>query len=576
MINMEELEQKRHTLAHVLAMAVREFYPDVKLGIGPTTDNGFYYDIEFSSPIADEDLPKIEKRMRELVNKKLEMSGQKVSADEAREIFVNEPYKLELINEYDAEGRELTVYEIGGFTDLCKGGHVDNTQIIDTRAFTLTHVAGAYWRGDSTNPMLTRVYGLAFNTKQELNEYKKRIEEAKKYDHRKLGREMDLFTFSELVGSGLPLFTPKGTLVRDLIDGYIWDMRRRAGYERVDIPHITKKELYQKSGHWDKFSDDLFHVSTREGHDFVLKPMNCPHHTQIYARHPHSYRDLPVRYANTTKVYRDEQTGELGGLTRVRSITQDDAHVFCRKDQVTEEMGTIFNIIEKFYGRFGFTLVPRLSLHDPATPEKFLGSQDTWQKAEASLREIITSRKYELIEAIGEAAFYGPKIDFMATDSLGREWQVATIQLDMNLPERFELSCVNEDGEDERIVMIHAAITGSLERFLGVVLEHLKGELPFWLAPTQVRILTVNDGVMKYAADIANELEEYGLRVTVDDRNESIGKKVRESELNKIPYAFVIGEKEAEGKMVSVRAHGKQGDLGTMSIASFVETIKEL
>lgn len=573
---MEELDNKRHTLAHVLAMAVREFYPDVKLGIGPTTDNGFYYDIEFSSPITDKDLPKIEKRMRELVNKKLEMSGRKVTADEAREIFVNEPYKLELINEYAEEGRELTVYEIGGFVDLCKGGHVDNTQIIDTRALALTHVAGAYWRGDSTNPMLTRIYGLAFNTKQELNDHLKRIEEAKKYDHRKLGKELDLFTFSELVGPGLPLFTPKGTLVRDLIDGYIWDMRRRAGYERVDIPHITKKELYETSGHWAKFSDELFSVSTREGHEFVLKPMNCPHHTQIYDRHPHSYRDLPVRYANTTKVYRDEQSGELGGLTRVRSITQDDAHVFCRKTQVAEEISTIFSIVEKFYGRFGFTLVPRLSLHDPATPEKFLGDPDTWQKAEASLRDIITSRKYELIEAIGEAAFYGPKIDFMATDSLGREWQVATIQLDMNLPERFDLSCVNEEGEDERIVMIHAAITGSLERFLGVILEHLKGALPFWLAPVQVRVLTVNDGVMQYAADIANELEEYGIRATVDDRNESIGKKVRESELEKIPYAFIIGEKEDAEKMISVRAHGEKGDLGTMSISSFVESTKEL
>lgn len=575
-MNSEKLDQKRHTLAHILAMAVGELYDGVKLGIGPTIDTGFYYDIEFPEPINDADLPKIEKCMRELINKKLEMTGRPVSPDEAREVFKDAPYKLELIDEYADEGRDLTIYSLGAFDDLCRGGHVENTAELDSRAFTLTHVAGAYWRGDSANAMLTRIYGAAFETKQELDEHLEKLAEAKKYDHRKLGREMDLFTFSDLVGPGLPLFTPKGTLVRDLIDGYIWDLRRRAGYERVDIPHITKKDLYETSGHWEKFSEELFRVSTREGREFALKPMNCPHHTQLFARKPVSYREMPVRYANTTKVYRDEQSGELAGLTRVISITQDDAHVFCRKSQVSEEIKTIFGIVEQFYGRLGFTLAVRLSLHDPSTPEKYLGSPDVWKEAEDALRTIANAGKHEVTEAIGEAALYGPKIDFMATDSLGREWQVATIQLDMNLPERFDLSCINEKGEDERVVMIHAAIAGSLERLMGVLLEHFKGALPFWLSPIQVRILTVNEKVLNYAKAVADELEEYGIRVAIDDRNESIGKKIREHATEKIPYAFILGEKEAENKELSVRAHGEQGDLGTMSLGSFLETIKTL
>lgn len=397
----------------------------------------------------------------------------------------------------------------------------------------------------------------------------------KERDHRKLGKELDLFTFSELVGSGLPLWTPKGTIVRQELDQFVWELRRAYGYERVTIPHITKRELYEKSGHWQKFADDLFKITAREGREYALKPMSCPHHTQIFARRPHSYREMPQRYAETTMVYRDEQSGELGGLTRVLSITQDDAHVFCRETQMKAEFNIVWDIIEKFYGTFGFsTLKVRLSLHDPKTPEKYLGTPERWIVAEDMLRTIAKERNADTFDGIGEAAFYGPKLDFMATDSIGREWQVATIQLDMNLPERFDLSCVNEKGEHERIVMIHAAITGAIERFLAILLEHLDGNLPLWLSPVQARVLPVSEKHVVYAEEVLQTLRKSGIRADADEADESLGKKIRSAKQEKIPYLLVVGDKEMEAKNVSVdgRDYGK---LDTMSVSDFIARGKE-
>ena len=548
----QKLEEMRHSLAHLLAAAVMELYPDAKRTIGPAIENGFYYDFEFPAPISDSDLPKIEKRMRKILPTWKSFERIDISEQDARKKFVDNPYKLELIDEYAKGG--LTMYQSGAFEDLCRGGHSENpAKDIDSDTFKLTHVAGAYWRGNEKNTMLTRIYGLAFATKEELDAYLAMLEEAKKRDHKKLGVELDLFTFSDLVGSGLPLFTPKGTVLRDVLDNFVWQLRKKHGYERVDIPHITKKDLYEKSGHWDKFKDELFKITTREGHLLAMKPMNCPHHTQIYARKQWSYRELPQRYASTTKVYRDEQSGELSGIARVISITQDDAHVFCRISQVQTEIQKIWEIVHTFYGACNMKLRLRLSLRDPAHPEKYLGSKEHWDQAEEILREIARENKTEHIEALGEAAFYAPKLDFMAVDSLGREWQVATIQLDVHMPERFGLYCVNEQGEHERIVMIHAAIMGSIERFLSIIIEHFGGAFPYWLAPVQVKILTVNDTVRNYAEEIIEKLRVADIRAELDDRNESIGKKIREGQMEKVPHLYIIGEKEMGSGTISVR-----------------------
>lgn len=546
----DNLYKKRHSLSHIMASAVLSFYPDTKLAIGPAIDNGFYYDFDFTAPLSDKDLGKIEQKMREILKKWSTFDGKEISEAEARKLFADNPYKLELIDGIvknpDEKLRKITVYTSGDFTDLCAGGHVDNVKEIESSSFKLDRVAGAYWRGDEKNKMLTRIYGLAFENKTDLEEYIKKIEEAKSRDHKKIGKELDLFTFSELVGAGLPLWTPKGTILRTELDNFVWELRSKYGYDRVEIPHITKKALYEKSGHWEKFKEELFKIETREGHVFVMKPMNCPHHTQIYARKLHSYRELPQRYANTTMVYRDEQSGELSGLSRVRCITQDDAHVFCRNNQIKGEMLKIWDIINTFYGVAGFKLTPRLSLHDPEQMQKYLGTEEIWQNAENSLREIVKEKGVTAIEAKGEAAFYGPKIDFMAKDSLGREWQVATIQLDMNLPERFDLYCTGEKGEQERIVMIHCAIMGSIERYLSILIEHFAGNFPVWLAPTQVKIIPVRENHNEYAKKIADELKALNVRVDLDDTDEGMGKKIRNGKNMKVPYMLVIGDKEIE------------------------------
>lgn len=566
---MTDPEHLRHSLAHLLAAAVLELWPDTKQSIGPAIENGFYYDFDFSNKVSDADLPKIEKKMRQLLQTWGEFGHREVTPAEARSFFAGNPYKLELIDEIANKSEKLTIYTSGKYEDLCRGGHVQSAREIKPDAFKLSHVAGAYWRGDAKNKQLTRIYGLAFATKEELDAHVNMLAEAKKRDHKVLGPQLDLFTFSELVGPGLPLWTPHGTLVRNLLDSYVWQLRRTRGYVQVDIPHITKKELYEKSGHWEKFKDDLFRITTREGHEFAMKPMNCPHHTQIYARRQWSYRDLPQRYASTTKVYRDEQSGELQGLSRVRAITQDDAHVFCRMTQAKQEALKIWDIISEFYGTFGFELRVRLSLHDPAHPEKYLGDPKRWEKAEGLLREVVTEKKVDWFDGPGEAAFYGPKLDFMGKDAIGREHQVATIQLDLNMPESFDLTCVNENGEKERIVMIHAAIMGSIERFMSVLIEHTAGAFPLWLAPVQFAVLPISDKQNKYAGKVLDELLKAGFRAELNGENDSIGKKIRQAELMKVPYILIVGEKEAKSKKIAVRQRGK-GDLGAKALSGFI------
>ena len=569
-----ELLKTRHSLAHLLGAAVLELYPGSKLAIGPAVDDGFYYDVDVVGKISDSDLLRIEVEMRKILKTWDKFEKIEEDKNSAQKRYVGNPYKNELIEELAAKGKEITSYKSGRFVDLCRGSHVENAKDINPDAFKLSHVAGAYWRGSEKNQQLTRIYGLAFDTKKELEEYLNMLDEAKKRDHKKLGPELDLFTFSDLVGSGLPLWTPKGTLLRNLLDDFVWELRKKAGYQQVDIPHITKKELYEKSGHWEKFKDELFLIKTREGHEFAMKPMNCPHHTQIYARKPHSYRELPQRYANTTKVYRDEQSGELAGLSRVRSITQDDAHVFCRHGQVKKEIEKIWDIIIKFYKAVGFDLEVRLSLHDPKHREKYLGNAETWKKSEDQLRQVVKAKKEKVEEAVGEAAFYGPKIDFIGKDSLGRKWQVATIQLDMNMPERFDLNCISEGGRKERIVMIHAAIMGSLERFLSILIEHVAGAFPVWLSPVQAIILPISDKQNEGAEKILNQLKEAGVRAEINSDNETLGKKIRGAELQKIPYLLVFGDKEFQASAVAVRQRGK-GDLGQMKVKEFIKKIRK-
>lgn len=590
------LEKVRHSLAHLLAAAVLDIYPEAKLAIGPAIENGFYYDIDFGDEKpGEEDLPKIEKRMKKLLPSWETFEKIDVGANEARQIFKGNPYKLELIDELEEKKEPITIYYSGpdgapskedildtkyqipnaGFLDLCRGGHVESPAgDINPDAFKLSHLAGAYWRGDEGNPQLTRIYGLAFETKKDLEAYILQQEEAKKRDHRKLGRELDLFFFSDLVGAGLPLFTPKGTLIRDLLDSFVWELREKRGYQRVDIAHITKKELYEISGHWDKFADELFHIKTREGHEFVVKPMNCPHHTQIFARKPHSYREMPQRYANTTKVYRDEQTGELSGLTRVRSITQDDAHVFCRYSQAKDEISVIWDIVEEFYGAFAMSTEVTLSLHDPEAPEKYLGTKDVWEKAENDLRDLAKERGVNPEEFVGEAAFYGPKIDFIAKDSLGRRHQVATIQFDMNMPENFDLYCIDEEGKEERIVMLHAAIMGSVERFMGPLIEHYAGAFPLWLSPTQIKILPIGEGHKKYGQEILEVLESAGIRAELDDSDETLGKKIRNWKLEKVPYAVVVGDKEVESQKITPESRDDEAKGDPISPQELLEKLK--
>ncbi len=570
----EYLDKLRHSAAHLLAAAVLELYPDAKLAIGPSIENGFYYDVDFGDvKVNEEDLSKIEEKMYELVKRWKSFERIEITKEEALKTFKENPYKEELIEEFSSKGENLTIYKSGEFQDLCRGGHVDNPNE-ELKYFKLLNLAGAYWRGDEKNTMLTRIYGTAFPSKVELDNYLNQLEEAKKRDHKILGKKHDLFTFSELVGGGLPLWTPKGTLLRNLLNDFVWNLRKAKGYQKVEIPHITKKDLYETSGHWDKFADELFKIDTREGHEFAMKPMNCPHHTQIFARKPHTYKEMPQRYANTTMVYRDEQTGELSGLSRVRAITQDDAHVFCRKNQSREEIEKIWDIIDEFYAAAGFELYVRLSLRDPDHPEKYLGDKNDWEFAENELREVASKRGIGIIEAVGEAAFYAPKLDFMGKDSLGREWQLATIQLDVNMPGRFGLYCINEKGEKEDIFMIHAAIMGAIERYMSILIEHFAGAFPVWLSPVQVKILPITDRNHDYAQKLADKLEEHDIRYEVDEESETLGNKIRKTQEEKVPYMLIVGDKEESKGKVAVRLRTGE-DIGQTDITEFISRLQE-
>lgn len=559
------IETIRHSLAHLLAMSVLEIDPKAKLGTGPATETGFFYDFALSEEktLSENDFKSLEKIMRKHINRKLDFTREEISADEAREHFKNQPYKLELIEGIIARGETISAYKTANFIDLCEGPHVRNTSEIPADAFALTRIAGAYWKSDESQDQLTRITGIAFENKAALEKYEWQQEEAKKRDHRKLGRELKLFTLSDLVGPGLPLLQPNGMIIRQEIENYLWSLHKTKGYSRVWTPHIAKEILYKTSGHAEKFGDELFRVHGKE-EKFFLKPMNCPHHMQIFADNDWSYRDMPIRYFEPATVYRDEKSGQLAGLTRVRSITQDDGHLFCRTSQIGEEVSVITSIIKEFYTTFGMIDGYWVRLSVRGKDGKYLGSNDIWTAAENALEMSARENALPYTRIEGEAAFYGPKLDFMFKDALDREWQLATIQCDFNLPERFDLSFVNEKGEKERPVVIHRAISGSLERFMGIMIEHCAGAFPLWISPVQVAILPIGEAHRTYAEELADTLRNENFRVEILS-DESLGKRIRETKVKKIPYTFVVGDQEIESKTVSVESRNT-GKLGTLSI----------
>ena len=570
----EYLNDLRHSCAHLLAAAVKQLYPGAHNAIGPAIENGFYQDFDMGKwSVSESDLPKIEQKMRELLRTWRPFEEKVVSDEQAKKDFSNNPYKLELIDEFAKEGKKITENNPGNFPDLCKGGHSKNPKD-ELKHFKLLSIAGAYWRGNEKNKMLTRIYGTLFLLKDELNKYLWQLEEAKKRDHRKIGKELDLFTFSDLVGKGLPLFTPKGTLVRELLNDFSQELRLKRGFQKVWIPHIAKNDLYKVSGHWDKFGDELFLVNSQETSDqMVLKPMNCPHHQQIYAAKLRSYKDLPIKYMETTAIYRDEKAGEMIGLSRVRSVTQDDSHSFCTPEQIKDLYSELIEITKEFFDRLGMKYKARISLRDPKQPKKYLGDEMLWEKAQSTLLEIAKANKLDFYVAEGEAAFYGPKIDFMVLDALGREWQLATPQLDFVQPKRFGLTYTDSGGKAQTPVMIHFALMGSIERFLSVYIEHTAGIFPVWLSPVQVAILSISDKHIDYARKVKEELEKQNIRTQLDRENRTIGAKIRESTLQKIPYMIIIGDKEVQSEQCSVRTReGK--DLGKMRVNEFIQELK--
>lgn len=570
---MVDLNALRHTCAHLLAASVLELYPETKNAIGPAIENGFYQDFDFGDvKISEDDLKLIENKMGEKLKTWDNFEFKEVSADQAKKDFAKNSYKLELIAEFAEGGKKITETVQGDFLDLCKGGH-SKTPKDEIKNFKLLSIAGAYWRGNEKNKMLTRIYGTAFPSQKELDEYLEKIEQAKLRDHRRLGKELDLFVFSDLVGSGLPLFTPRGTILRTQLLSFSEQLQQENGYERVFIPHITKTELYKKSGHWDKFGTELFLVKSQEtDEDFVLKPMNCPHHTQIYASRKRSYRELPVRYMETTVQYRDEKLGELLGLSRVRAITIDDSHVFCRPDQVEEEFIKILEMVKKMYAALKMSIHIRLSFRDDA--DKYLGDKKHWQDAQETLENIANKLNLAYTIAEGEAAFYGPKIDVMVTDSLGRQWQCATQQLDFVQPARFGLTYTDADGIEKTPFMIHKAILGSIERFLSVYIEHTAGNFPVWLAPTQVAVIPISEKHNDYAAKIYQQLKESGVRVEMDLRNDKMQGKIRDAQKLKIPYMIVLGDKEIEANTVTVRTREGENKLG-IKVEKFLGELME-
>ena len=600
----EELKSMRHSLAHIMAQAIQHLWPQAKFGVGPAIDNGFYYDIYLDNgTISEADLSKIEEEMRKIVAADYPFEKRDVSVEEAIDWAIkgDRSFKVELLNDLkrsgttvaselagekmgsvsdgDSKVETVSLYSQGDYTDLCRGGHVDSTGKVG--AFKLTKTAGAYWRGNENNPQMQRIYGVAFATQEELDEYLNRLEIAKQRDHRKLGKELDLYTTSPLVGIGLPLFTPRGTILRDIVAQYSNQLRQKFGFEKVWTPHITKKDLYETSGHWAKFGEELFLVKSQETSDeMALKPMNCPHHTQIFASRPRSYRDMPVRYLETTTDYRDEKTGELGGLNRVRSLTQDDSHIFCRTDQIEGEINNLLSAARELYGSINMKLRVRLSYRDES--DSYLGDLSLWDSAQNQLKSAVEKVGLDYFEQEGEAAFYGPKIDFMATDAIGREHQVATVQLDFVQPQRFGLEYADADGNFTTPVMIHCALLGSVERFLSVFIEHTGGWFPFWAAPEQVRILTINDTVLEYVDKITTILSDITLmepvryndvRFTIDSRNESLGKKIREATSMKIPVQLIVGPKDMEANEVSVRTQSGEEKISLEQLAEYIESL---
>lgn len=619
-----DLATKKHSLAHIMAQAVKEHFPDAKLGIGPATDDGFYYDFDFGDAVITEnDLKKIEKSMKKILSQKQKFIHFHVSYDEAREILkvMNEEFKNILIDRFESgnfkneeklesgtigfsintsKGKSSEYYakiqeflkeknfydftELDGdqvknlkFIDMCAGPHIDSTADIDPNSFALARIAGAYWLGDAKNQQLTRIYAYAFETAEELDSHLKMLEEAKKRDHRILGKKMKLFTISDLVGSGLPLIQPRGMIMRKAIEDYLWSLHADKGYDRIWTPHLAKEDLYITSGHAGHYLEDMFSVWGGTSQEkFYVKPMNCPHHMQLFADNQFSYRDMPVRYFEPATVYRDEKTGQLSGLTRVRSITQDDGHLFCRVTQIKDEVSTIVEIIKEFYKTFGLLdgYWVSLSVRDPENLEKYLGDESVWQTAEKALEDAAKANDLNYKRMEGEAAFYGPKLDFMFKDAIGREWQLATIQCDFNLPNRFELSFKNEEGQEERPVVIHRAISGSLERFMGIMIEHFAGVFPLWIAPEQVRIVPVGEAFVEYAEDVFVEMKKHGIRVKLDDSSDSLSKKIRNAETAHVNYILVVGEQEKNSGTLAVRNY-KTKEQTNESIADFVARIQQ-
>ena len=565
-----------HSSAHLLAEALQELYPGIKFGIGPAIENGFYYDVDpGDTPIKEGDFAAIETKMAELASKKEAIVRHDISKADALKMFGdrNEEYKVELISEL--EDGTISTYTQGNFTDLCRGPHLPNTAPI--KAVKITSLAGAYWRGDEKRHQLTRIYGISFPKKKMLDEYLALMEEAKKRDHRKIGKELELFTFSPAVGQGLPLWLPKGALLRDRLENFLRRIQKRFGYQQVITPHIGNKLLYVTSGHYAKYGKDSFQPihTPEEGEEFLLKPMNCPHHCEIYKAFPRSYKELPLRFAEFGTVYRYEQSGELHGLTRVRGFTQDDAHIFCRPDQLKEEFLKVMDIIFIIFKAIDFkNFEAQISLRDPNNREKYIGSDENWEKAERAIVEACEEKGLNARVELGEAAFYGPKLDFMVKDAIGRRWQLGTIQVDYNLPERFELEYTGSDNQKHRPVMIHRAPFGSMERFVAVLIEHTAGKFPLWLTPEQVVVMPISEKYNDYAHEVAAQLEMQDIRTTVDDRNEKIGRKIRDNELKRIPYLLIVGEKEEQNKEVSVRKQG-EGDKGSMKITTFAELLTE-
>jgi len=565
---MKKIEKIRHSLAHILAYAVQELYPGTKFGIGPVIENGFYYDFDLPKKIGQEDLPKIEEKMKDLVKEGVKFKKKIVPKKEAEEIFKDQPYKLELIREI--EGENVSIYESGKFIDLCAGPHVRSTKEIDPEAFKLVKIAGAYWKGNEKNPMLTRIYGIAFETKEELKNYLRIQEEAEKRDHRVLGQKLELFLFDEEVGAGLPIWMPKGAILRKIIQDFLFEELKREGYEWVVTPHIGNLNLWKTSGHWELYRENMYSPIKIDEEEYMLKPMNCPFHVKVYKSKIRSYKDLPIKYAEFGTVYRYERSGTLHGLTRVRGFTQDDAHIWCTPEQLAKEVEKLVKHALRILRMFGFK---EYNIYLATRPEKFAGTEKMWKKAMAVLKYVLKKRNLKYQIDPGGGVFYGPKIDIKIKDCLGREWQCTTIQVDFNLPERFDLTYVDRKGKKRRPIMIHRALLGSIERFIGVLLENTEGALPLWLAPEQIWIIPVGKRHEKYAKEVGLKLQELGIRIKIRDENETVSKKIREGEIQKIPYMLVVGDKEMEAETVRVRQRQK-GDIGEMKLKEFIEKAK--